>query len=142
MPKPGQVLADGEYFGFLNSVDLDRRTVQVNFAQWLSGHRASRAALADGYIDSPDESVPNDYYVHDDVEKFSALPLSPHVLVTVWECNKTCGQYEGTLEGLATSLAATGHRYQPYGAYQGRTGKYWLKLRFGQVVRIDEIFTP
>lgn len=144
MPVEGKPLVDGEYFGFLSSVDLDRRELGVNFAQWLSGRRASRAAYADGYISSPTEDVPNDYYVEDVSDDVRMVPVSSNVLVTIFECgvkgSSGCGQYRGTLQGLAKSLEAPLNK--PFGAYEGRSGKYWLRFRLGQVVEIDEIFTP
>jgi hypothetical protein len=143
VPVSGKAIVDGEYFGFLKSLDLDRDRLRVDFAQWLSGNRASRAAYADGYIDTPTEDVPNDYYIHNASRQLWTVPVSPRAVVTVWECPVTCAQqYEGTLEALATSLTARPHQGRAYGVYQGRLGKYWLKFRLGRVVRIDAIYTP
>jgi hypothetical protein len=48
-------------FGFLTR--MSSTEIDVDYAQWLSGEEAAQAAFEDGYIDSVEEGVPNDYYI-------------------------------------------------------------------------------
>ena len=48
-------------FGFLTSVD--ELSVRFDAAEWLTGREADEAAAEAGDISSPDEGVPNDYFI-------------------------------------------------------------------------------
>jgi hypothetical protein len=66
-------------FGFLTRVSSSE--IDVDYAQWLSGEEAAQAAFEDGYIDSVEEGVPNDYYIRNVNPLVRTLPLNDEVAV-------------------------------------------------------------
>ena len=128
-------------FGYLQAIDLDRRTVSFDAAEFLEGDAADRAARDDGSI-GPNEQVPNDYYVRNPDRIYETLPLADQVVVTRLHCNGGCREgLPGGLTGLASSFAAQG---VPTLAddYRGPHSQYWLTLERHEVTRIDEQYLP
>jgi hypothetical protein len=133
------VLPDGRWYGHVTGIDLGARTLSFDLAQWFSGDAATEAGRADGVI-PPDDVAPNDYYVRDTSHRLRTVPLATDVAVTVVRCPTGCGQYAGALEPLAASF---GHETNALDRpYHGNFLGYWLTVEHGDVVRIDEQYTP
>jgi hypothetical protein len=140
VPRAGQVLRSGQYFGAIKSIDIRSRTLTFDVEQWLSGAAANRAAVTAGEI-QPGENVPNDFFVVNASHELRRLPIAHAVTVTVARCPGACAQYLGTLDGLADSF--THPRDFDLGSpYRGAQTIYWLTLQSGEVTRIDEQYTP
>lgn len=60
-------------FAFLERVSADE--IVADYAQWLTGEEANRAAIEDGVIEEGD-TVPNDYYVRNQNPQLRTLPLA------------------------------------------------------------------
>lgn len=61
-------------FAFLREVSADE--IVADYAQWLTGEEADRAAIEDGFIEEG-ESVPNGYYIRNQNTQLRTLPLDP-----------------------------------------------------------------
>jgi hypothetical protein len=122
VPVSGKPLVDGYYFGFIKGVDLKRDVVRVDFALWY-GCKCT-----------------DDYNIRNVAKTIWSVPLDPNAIVTIFKGPP--GQYFGTLKDLAVSMRESRHQAWSGGTYRGRYGKYWLLIRAGRIVRIDDIFTP
>lgn len=100
---------------------------------------ATDAGRADGAI-AEDDVASNDYYVRDNSHRLRTVALADDVTVTVVRCPTGCAQYAGELEPLAASF---GHEANSLDhPYHGNFLGYWLTVERGDVVRIDEQYTP
>jgi hypothetical protein len=141
VPEGADPLLDLAYFGFIRSIDASTRTISFDVAQWLVGSAANAAAEEDGVI-RPGEGMPNDYYVRNKSTVVRTLPVSADVVVTVL-CAGGCGQAAGTFEGLAASFAPESNPNPNLGdTYRGPHSQYWVTVRSGSVVRLDEQYRP
>ena len=132
---------DGRHFGYIRDIHLDARTIEFDRAELLTGAKASAAARADGVIARGDV-VPNDYYIRNPDRSFRARPLAPRVSVTTAPCDPTCRhRVPGTLRGLAQSFHVPETLTLAH-PYRGTQSQYWLTLRKGKVVAIDEQYLP
>jgi hypothetical protein len=121
VPISGKPLADGYYFGFIKAIDLKRDVARIDFAQWYSC------------------KCTDDYNIRDASKKIWTVPVDPHATVTVFR--GAPGQLYGQLRYLAASMSLS-RRQAASSAYRGRYGVYWLRIRSGRIVRIDDVFTP
>ena len=135
-----QSLGDGRMFGYIRSV---RGTaIQFDPAEFLVGEKANAAARADGTI-GPTESVSNDYYIRNADTTTTTLSVSPSVRVTVVRCPTSCREgVQGTFAGLARSFADPDANTTYADQYRGPNSQYWVTLRGGRVVAIDEQYLP
>ena len=110
-------------------------------AEFLTGEAAQRAAEEDGAVPAG-EPVPNDYYVRDADTATVRLELAPRVTVTAVRCPSSCRDgVPGDLAGLAASFADARPRTLA-DPYRGALSQYWITVRDGRVVAIDEQYLP
>jgi hypothetical protein len=134
-------LPDGRQFGYLTDADAQSRLVTFDLAQWLSGDAANRAAVEDGQIEQGEE-VANDSYVRNINRRTRVLRMSPdaRIVIARIDCTPTCDP-AGTFEGLAGSFDDdTPHDL--YSPYRGADTQYWITVRDGVVVEIEEQYSP
>lgn len=114
--------ADGRHFGYARAVRAD--VLEFDRAELLTGEEARRVAVEDGVI-APGDPIENDAYVRNPDRDVVSLPLAPDVAVTVVRCDAGCS--EGNPGTVADLSADT---------------QYWLRLRGGRAVAIDEQYLP
>ena len=139
----GNPIADGRHFGYLSSVDVSSTpaTVQVDVAEFLSGEEANVAAAEDGAI-AEGESVPNDYYIRNEAKDVVTLDVSGDVRVTHIQCPASCTDgIPGQFDAFAASFADTGEKTLA-DEYRGAQSQYWITVREGEIVAIDEQYLP
>jgi hypothetical protein len=131
------VLADGRHPVYLTGLDVAERTVEFDLIQYLTGDEAD-AAFHD---DSPGQSggAPNDFYIVNDNPRLRTLPIARDVSVAVLgpPVSSTSAHVialEAFPDYLAGDLVPADDRlwYNPF----------WLTVRAGEVVAIEEQFTP
>ena len=128
-------------FGYIRDIHLDARTLEFDRAEFLTGAKATAAARADGVI-GPGEAVPNDYYIRNPQHRFRVLPLAAEVRVTTAPCDPACRErVPGHLRGLAQSFHVPETLTLAH-PYRGTQSQYWLTVRDGRVVAIDEQYLP
>lgn len=133
---------DGRHYGYIRELDADADPAEIVFdgAEFLTGKEASAAAVEDGKLPEG-EPLANDYYVRNPSTASEALPVADGVTVTRVRCPGGCADGEpGDLAGLAESFARTGATLAD--DYRGAESQYWVTVRDGVVVAIDEQYLP
>lgn len=134
-PRLGE---DGRYFGYIRSATEDPPTISFDVAETFSGEAANRAAAEDGVIPQGG-SVPNDHYERNPDERTRTLAVSRDA----WTPKGPCCRHQTRAE-LGEFLAAfSGSRRTNLSSdYRGAHSQYWVTIRDGVVVRIDEQYFP
>ena len=57
--------------------------IVADYAEWLTGDEANRAAFEDGVIGSIEEGVPNDYYIRNVNDLLRTLPLAEDITISL-----------------------------------------------------------
>jgi hypothetical protein len=133
------LLAEGRNFGYIKRIDLrsDPRTIEFDLAEFLTGPDADRAAAEDGFIE-PGEHADNDYYVRNRNKRLRSVPLGPQVTVKIVNWPSCCELTAGELAALAAAFESGGADDR----YHGPSSGYWLTVRDGVVVGIEEQYVP
>lgn len=136
-------VADGRHFGYVQAVDASATpaTIQVDVAEFLIGEAANTAAVEDGVI-AEGEAVPNDYYIRNPAKDVLTLDVAGDVRVTHIQCPDSCTEgVPGQFEAFAASFDDTGEKTL-LDEYRGSQSQYWITVRDGEVVAIDEQYLP
>jgi len=132
-PTTAPELEDGRHFGYIDAIDPTVPEIVFDLAYLLTGDEANEAAAEHG----DEVPVPNDYYVVNDNPRLRTLPVAPDVRIFVLEGygpDLVRGEFDGFVEGFDTN------EYE--GQYHGSAGNYWIVVRNGLVVRIEEQYFP
>jgi hypothetical protein len=135
-------LDDGRYLVFADQIvrHTDPESLRFDLAIYLTGDEANRYA-ADHGMEVP---VPDDTIIVNDNPKLRLMPLADDVVIRViayGECGPACGPNETmTVDGFGELITLD----EPLadGAHVGRTAPYWLTIRDGSIVRIEEQYQP
>lgn len=127
-------LADGRSFVFVKKVSTGGGgSVRFDLAYFLTGQAASDAAKAHGDEYPP----PNDYYIVNDNPKLRTLAVSPDVVVHAYDWNHCCDTY--TSISFADWAA---HVKSPSLQWHGTNSPWWIVVKGGIIVKIEEQFLP
>jgi hypothetical protein len=147
-PSPSDRKAAGEEFGFITKADAAKRTVTFDPAEWLDGEEGRRAAVEDGAI-GPNEPLSNDYYIRNPDRRTRVLELASGATVRAAvpvtalavrpppDCGSgsRCTSYGVSLPAFFASLREARNP-------EGLRFKFWLTIREGRVVELDEQYVP
>jgi hypothetical protein len=135
-PTPAAELEDGRHFGFIHRVDTAAMTMVFDLAYFYQGEEANQVAAERG-----DETpVPNDYYIVNDNPKERTLTLAPDVDIRLIDWGNCCDLAPGELQPFAEAFDT---RHHPYASmYQGGNVSYWVRVKDGVVVLIEEQYLP
>jgi hypothetical protein len=130
-----------EHFGYIRSVSTagPAATLAFDEAQLLTGKEAQKAAAEDGAVPSG-ETVPNDYYIRNPDKTTRTLRISDDAEITAKRCDLCRGGKPGELDPFLASFTKSGQTYAD--PYRGKESLYWLTIKDGQVVAIDEQYVP
>ncbi len=141
----GAPLADGDYLAQLVGVDGEASTVDVDLMVWYSGQAAEdyvAANVAGG-------EVVNDYYVVNDSERPTTLPIAGDALVSEWCFGDTEAPELTYLPRTVPEWAAASdydgaeaHMSCSDGPELDRGWLYWLRVVDGVVVQVTGQFVP
>jgi hypothetical protein len=144
--SPSERKEAGEQFGFVTEADAAKRTITFDPAEWLDGEEGRLAAVEDGAIGS-DEGLSNDYYIRNPDGRTRELELAPTASVraampvTGLAARPPADCKSGTgCTGYDVSLAGFFASFRKLRYADGL--KFWLTIRDGKVVRLDEQYTP
>jgi hypothetical protein len=136
-------LEDGRHFGYIRSVETSSApaTIELDVAEFLTGEDANMAAVDDGVI--PDgEPVPNDYYIRNEDTSAAPIPVSSEVAVTHIQCPDSCTEgIPGEFDDFAGAFDDPGESSLS-DEYRGAESQYWVTVRHGEAVAIDEQYLP
>lgn len=152
--SPARLAGDGRYFGYVRAVDAESQppTISFDVAQFFFGKDAQKAAEADGAV-PPGEPVSNDHYERNSDTRAQTLPLAEDAQVTAGQpvtrltvpskararCRSGCT--DGIPVGLTDFFASFAK--EPSSDRGSAAGApFWVTIRDGLVVRIDEQYFP
>jgi hypothetical protein len=134
-----ETLADGTYFGFLESIDVDTGVTKFDLACFYTGDEANHQAAARG----DEVPVPNDVYIVNDNPATRDVPVDPSAELLLIDWNACCETGPGaTLDGLASALGHKRFVEIDGWRYAGSLSPYWVTIANGQIVGIEEQFLP
>ena len=130
-----------EHFGYIRSVSTagPAATLAFDEAEFLTGDAAQKAAEADGAVE-PGEHVPNDYYIRNPDKTTRVLRIANDAQITAKRCELCRHGRDGQLGPFLASFMQGRQTYAD--PYRGRYSQYWLTIRDGVVVAIDEQYLP
>jgi hypothetical protein len=137
-PAPA-TLADGTYFGYVESVDVDSDTIGFDLACFYTGEEANEQAAQRG----DEVPVPNDVYIVNDNTTIRDVPVDPSTELLLIDWNECCEVSPGAeLDAFASAIG--GPDFVEIGGrrYAGSLSPYWVTIENGQVVLIEEQFLP
>jgi hypothetical protein len=136
--SPARLAGDGRYFGYIRSAGAEPPTISFDVAQFFFGKDVQKAAEQDGAV-APGEPVSNDHYERNADTRARALKVAPDAWVPKGPC---CGnQTQGKLPDFLAAFSDPRPRFLN-DDYRGRNSQYWVTIRDGLVVRIDEQYLP
>jgi hypothetical protein len=137
-PAPA-TLADGTYFGYVESVNVDSGTMGFDLACFYTGEEANEQAAQRG----DEVPVPNDVYIVNDNTTIRDVPVDPSTELLLIDWNECCETSPGAeLDAFASAIG--GPDFVEIGGrrYAGSLSPYWVTIENGQVVLIEEQFLP
>ena len=137
-PAPA-TLADGRYFGFVESVDVDSGTMGFDLACFYTGEEANEQAAQRG----DEVPVPNDVYIVNDNTTIRDVPVDPSTELLLIDWNECCETSPGAeLDAFASAIGEPDFVEIGGRRYAGSLSPYWVTIENGQVVLIEEQFLP
>lgn len=137
-PAPA-TLADGRYFGFVESVDLDSGTMGFDLACFYSGEEANEQAAQRG----DEVPVPNDVYIVNDNTTIRDVPVDPSTELLLIDWNECCETSPGAeLDAFASAIGEQDFIEIGGRRYAGSLSPYWVTIENGRVALIEEQFLP
>lgn len=132
-PPPAET---GREFAFIRKMSAKSGTwyMTVDYAQWLTGDAAAKAAKAHG-----DESPPpNDYYVVNDNPKLRTFPVSDAATVQF----KGPGIWKWAGESIPIDQFASGFNGSGPDVNRLKETYYWVVLKNGTITGVEEQWVP
>jgi hypothetical protein len=137
-PAPA-TLADGTYFGFLESIDVGSGVSGFDLACFYTGDEANEQAAARG----DEVPVPNDVYIVNDNPSTRDVPVDPSVELLLIDWNACCETSPGAeLDAFASALGDQDFVEIDGFRYAGGLSPYWITIQDGRIVGIEEQFLP
>ena len=137
-PAPA-TLADGTYFGFVESIDVDSGTMGFDLACFYTGEEANEQAAQRG----DEVPVPNDVYIVNDNTTIRDVPVDPSTELLMIDWNECCETSPGAeLDAFASAIGEPDFVEIGGRRYAGSLSPYWVTIENGQVVLIEEQFLP
>jgi hypothetical protein len=138
-PEPGP--SSAERFGYIRSVSTagPAATLAFDEAEVLTGKEAQEAAENDGVV-APGDPVPNDYYIRNRDKTTQTLRIANDAAITAKRCQPCRNGRPGRLDPFLASFATGRQTFAD--PYRGTYSQYWLTIRDGEVVAIDEQYVP
>ena len=138
-PPAPDTLPDGEYFGFVKSMNTSSQTLSFDLACFYTGEAANEQAAARG----DEVPVPNDVYIVNDNTKVRTVPFDLAAELKLIDWNQCCEFAQGAEMRSFASAVDSGDFAEFNGfRYAGTLSPYWVTIQDGRVVRFEEQFLP
>ncbi|MGZ4148737.1 MAG: hypothetical protein ACXVQJ_01725 [Actinomycetota bacterium] len=134
---PAGTLPPGRNFGLIlgaTGTPPGAVTLRFDAARFLTGGAADKAAAAHG----DPTPVPNGYYIVNDDPTPQKVSVDPSVEVRYIPENMCCELQRGTFAGFLAAAQETAMTDYPHIA----TTYWWLSVRDGRVVKIEQQYLP
>jgi hypothetical protein len=137
-PSASPILAEGRSFGIIKSVDAANSELVFDLEQFFSGDAADKAAQEDGVI-GPGEHVDNDVYIRNVNTKLRIVPISSDVDIVLIKWSNCCDHtFSPTLARFAQAFPGP----DPNEDFRGPASPYWLTVKDGVIVKVEEQYLP
>jgi hypothetical protein len=137
-PAASPILAEGRSFGIIKSVDASYGTLVFDLEQFFSGAAADKAAQEDGVI-GPGEHVDNDVYIRNVNPMLRTVPISSDLQIDLIQWSNCCEHtFSPNLATFAKAFPGPG----PTDDFHGPSSPYWLTVKDGVIVKIEEQYLP
>ncbi len=127
-------------FGYIKDVYLKKGKYYliINYAQWMVGDEADKAAVEDGIIPAG-EHVDNDYYIRDKNNKLRTFEIanSSIALMKTYNESGVINPKKIKIEQFAEIWDSLDHRVQILAS-----APYWVWIKDKTVTKIEEQFVP
>lgn len=137
-PSASPILAEGRSFGIIKSVDAANSELVFDLEQFFSGDAADKAAQEDGVI-GPGEHVDNDVYIRNVNTKLRIVPISSDVDIVLIKWSNCC---DHTFSPQLARFAQAFPGPDPNEDFRGPSSPYWLTVKDGAIVKIEEQYLP
>jgi hypothetical protein len=130
-PTPAAEIEDGRHFVFVKRAKDG--SVTFDLAYLLTGKDAAQAAEEAGQ----ELPVPNDYFIVNDNPKLRTVPVADGAKIMVYDWSTCCDTY--------TSISYdefAGYIASPTDDFHGTLSPYWLTVRDGGIVKVEEQYLP
>jgi hypothetical protein len=136
-PKPSAtaspILEDGRSFVYVKRVDASAPSLTFDLALFYTGEKANQIAGERG----GEVPVPNDVYIVNDNPMLRTLPFADGARFFSYDWRACCDTYTPmTLDRWAAYVAAPTRRFH------GKLSPYWITVRGGEVVKVEEQYLP
>jgi hypothetical protein len=137
-PSTSPALAEGRSFGAIKSVDAAGLKLVFDLEQFFTGEAADKAAQEDGVI-GPGEHVDNDVYIRNVNPLLRTVPISATVSISIVRWTNCCeDRLSPNLATFAQAFPGPG----PTDDFHGPNSAYWLTVKNGTIVKIEEQYLP
>lgn len=136
-------IADGDWFAFV-TVGEDETgaiTLGVDLAEMLTGQEAHDAAVEAGVI-SPDEDLPNDFFIKNDAVVLESMHLSDSAVIEVISADDTSTHIDVTPQQLAALFNGTYVGGEVYGVAVGEPIPMDVTIEDGEVTSAVAVYLP
>ncbi len=134
VPPPSPEIEDGKHFVFVKTATTGTPgMLRFDLAYFLTGDEANQAAQENG----DEVPVPNDYYIVNDNPKLRTVPVADDAEVLVYDWSTCCDTFTH-----ATFDAFAGYIADPTADFHGKLSPYWIRVKGGQIVKIQEQYLP
>jgi hypothetical protein len=129
-PSPTPTIAAGRVFAFIKKVDVAKRTLTYDQAQFLTGDAANKAAAED----KQEVPVPNDYYIRNVNKMLRTAPVAPDApILGSIALTQQVDLNPVTLDALADFAASD----------QASQVGFWITVDgHGRITKVEEQYVP
>jgi hypothetical protein len=130
-PTPAPQIEDGRHFVFVKRAKGGGLTFDL--AEFYTGEEANQIAGERG----DEVPVPNDVYIVNDNPKLRTVPVAGDAKILVLKWSQCCDVFVGV-----TYDVFAGYLVAPTDDFHGTSSPYWIRVRGGQIVKIEEQYLP
>ena len=136
-------IADGEWFAFVTAGEDETGaiTLGVDLADMLTGQEAHDAAVDAGVI-SPDEDLPNDFFIKNDAKVLELMHFSEDAVIQVISADDVTAHLDVTPEQLAALYNGTYVGGEVYGVAVGEPVPMNVTIEDGVITSAVAVYLP
>ena len=130
-PSPEPVIEDGRHFVFVKRTKDGDMTFDL--AEFYTGEEANQIAGERG----DEVPVPNDVYIVNDNPKLRTVPVADDAIIRVLDWSQCCD----VVDTMSYDRFA-GYVAHPTDDFHGASSPYWIRVKGGEIVKVEEQYLP
>jgi len=142
-PVVEATIADGDWFAFVTAGEDETGaiTIGVDLADMLTGQEGHDAAVDAGVI-SPDEDLPNDFFIKNDAKVLELMHFSDDAVIQVISADDVTAHLDVTPEQLAALYNGTYVGGEVYGVAVGEPVPMNVTIEDGVITSAVAVYLP